>query len=58
MAQACGTAWPTPRTTGPTTSSGYMQPPSIPQTMPSTTAREIACSSVRERMLTSAAAPA
>ena len=35
-----------------------MHPPNIPPTMPSTTAREIACSSVRERMLTSAAAPA
>ncbi len=35
-----------------------MQPPSMPHTMPRTTAMEIACSSVRERMLTSAAAPA
>ena len=35
-----------------------MHPPNIPHTMPSTTASEIACSSVRERMLTSAAAPA
>ena len=35
-----------------------MQPPSIPPTMPSTTATEIACSSVRVRMLTRAAAPA
>ena len=35
-----------------------MQPPNMPHTMPSTTASEMACSSVRERMLTRAAAPA
>ncbi len=58
MAQACGTMWPTPRTTGPTTASEYMQPPSMPPTIPSTTASEMACSSLRERMLTSADAPA
>ena len=57
MAQAWGTTWPTARMAGPTTSRGYMQPPSSPHTIPRTTATEMACSSVRERMLTSAAAP-
>ena len=57
IAQAWGTAWPTARMAGATTSRGYMQPPSSPHTIPRTTAIEIACSSLRERMLTRAAAP-
>ena len=49
MAQAWGTMCPMVRTTDPTTSRGYMQPPSMPHTMPSTTAAETACSSERAR---------